>query len=238
MHSNFAIAKAVASKKARLVTKFLFEDVILVYMRAPTAILTDNAKSFVSAVVTELNTMLCIKGINTIPYTPHTNGLCERLNGILANMLAHYTNKNQSNWAKLVKPICFAYNALPHATTNISPCKAMFGYDPVTPMQVNMQSLHNDAIFSDLRLIKEEVEKYKGHKFLVNKCRYDANRRLPDFKKGDLVKVVDYSIATDHKQKLAFRFLGLFKVIEVVSPVLLCLNNRKKTLINVDKIYH
>ena len=48
--------------------------------------------------------------LTTTSYHPQTNGLCERLNHTLANMLSMYVNTNHNNWDQILPFVTFAYN--------------------------------------------------------------------------------------------------------------------------------
>ena len=115
--SKFAIAKAVRSTSARIVADFLFREVFLRMYVAPRHLLSDQSKSFLNKTIDELNLMFGTVGIKTTSYNPTTNGQCEHMNGTVVNMLSHYTNRGQSNWAKYVLPVTYAYNSMKHETT-------------------------------------------------------------------------------------------------------------------------
>lgn len=89
----------------------------------------------------------------------------------------------------------------------------MFGYKPLLPQDVNLVASQNDAIMGDMKAIREMVEKNKGYKWRINKRRFDAEKRFPDFKVGGLVKVLDQSVTSEHRQKLSSRFLSPFKYL-------------------------
>lgn len=105
-------------------------------------------------VISELNAMFGIKGLYTRLHTHQTNSSCKRLNVTLAKMLAHYSDKCHNNWAKLVKPLCYVNNALPHSTTGITLCEAMFGYKPLFLQDANIfLATHNDVVVGNMETI-------------------------------------------------------------------------------------
>ena len=55
----------------------------------PTEILSEHGSQFLSAVTKEMCRLLSLKQLVTTPYHPICNGLIEKFNGTLKNMLRH-----------------------------------------------------------------------------------------------------------------------------------------------------
>ncbi len=53
----------------------------------PVRIHSDNAPEFRGHVITQLKKMLSMKGKFTMPYRPQSNGLCERMNQTIENIM-------------------------------------------------------------------------------------------------------------------------------------------------------
>ncbi len=53
----------------------------------PVRIHSDNASKFRGHVITQLKKMLSMKGTFTMPYWPQSNGLCERMNQTIENII-------------------------------------------------------------------------------------------------------------------------------------------------------
>ncbi len=67
--------------------------------------------------------------INTSPYHPETNGLCERFNGSLADMLSMFCNSHQTDWDRCLSFVLFAYRTAAQATTGETPAYLLYGRD-------------------------------------------------------------------------------------------------------------
>ena len=90
-------AKGIPEKSASVVTSALFE-LIITRCGCPERILTDQGPEFVN----EVNAIMCkefsIERSLCSPYHPQTNGLTERCNQTLINILTRYVNSNKNNW--------------------------------------------------------------------------------------------------------------------------------------------
>ena len=62
----------------------------------------------------------------TAAYHPQTNGLTERLNKTIANMLAMYVDIDHKTWAAILPYVTFAYNTAVQETTQLSPYKLVY----------------------------------------------------------------------------------------------------------------
>lgn len=60
----------------------------------PSQVLSDRGAAFLSRLLKEICNLLGVKKINTMAYHPQTNGLTERFNRTLTDMLAKRVDKN------------------------------------------------------------------------------------------------------------------------------------------------
>ncbi|GFT12758.1 retrovirus-related Pol polyprotein from transposon 17.6 [Trichonephila clavipes] len=97
------------------IAKFLLEEIVLRH-GAPRVIITDRGAVFRSRLVSSLD--LCnIDHRFTTAYHPQTNGLTERFNKTLADMLSMYVDVEQKNWDEILPFVTFAYNTAKQETT-------------------------------------------------------------------------------------------------------------------------
>jgi transposase InsO family protein len=66
----------------------------------------------------------------TTSYHPQSNGMCERFNQTLLNMLGTLEPEQKKNWKAYVGPLVHAYNCTQHDSTGFSPYYLMFGRNP------------------------------------------------------------------------------------------------------------
>jgi hypothetical protein len=134
----------------------------------------------------------------TAAYHPQTNGLTERFNKTLMEMLSMFVSSHQDDWDEYLPYVTHAYNTSVHASTNETPFFLDHAYDAMQPsfLDILSRSVDSDGdrimdYKSDLmeRMIKarEEVERY-NHK-IPDKRTQKANERRHDhsFRMGDLV---------------------------------------------------
>ena len=95
----------------------------------PKEILTDQGTNFMSQLLQELYKMLGVKPVRTTPYHPQTDGLVERFNQTLKQMLRKIIDEEGRDWDKLVPYILFAYREVPQSSTGFSPFEMVYGRD-------------------------------------------------------------------------------------------------------------
>ncbi|GFS69447.1 transposon Tf2-6 polyprotein [Trichonephila clavipes] len=86
------------------IAKFLLEEIVLRH-GAPRVIITDRGAVFRSRLVSSLVDLCNIDHRFTTAYHPQTNGLTERFNKTLADMLSMYVDVEQKNWDEIL-PFC------------------------------------------------------------------------------------------------------------------------------------
>ncbi|UYV79479.1 hypothetical protein LAZ67_17002785, partial [Cordylochernes scorpioides] len=85
--TKFAITKALPTSESVEVATFFIKDVILMH-GAPREVITDRGRNFTSSMIRDLNKHCRITHRTTTAYHPQTNGLTERLNKTIADMLS------------------------------------------------------------------------------------------------------------------------------------------------------
>ena len=67
-------------------------------------------------------------------YRSQTNGLVERQNRTLVNMLRVYCSRYMTDWDKYLLQVVRAYNSTQHSTTGISPFMMLTGKERAMPL--------------------------------------------------------------------------------------------------------
>jgi len=128
----------------------MLEDLAKVYLHhvfskhgAPSDIVSNRGKTFVSNFWSSLCHLLHIKQNLSTTYHPETDSQTERLNQILEQYLRIYINYDQDDWYDLLPLAEFTYNNTPHSTTNLTPFFANKGYHP--HLEVSYDSVPSGA---------------------------------------------------------------------------------------------
>ena len=75
----------------------------------------------------EIGRLIRVKQLFTTPYNPRCNGLCERVNGILKEMLKKMCRERPQDWDRYLPAVLFAYREVPQVSTGFSPFELLCG---------------------------------------------------------------------------------------------------------------
>ena len=111
---------------------------------------THSPSSFIVTKAHNLNQISLLKSVRyykstktrTTPYHPQSDGLIERFNRTLLQVLATCVDNHPFEWEEYVQKVSMAYNTSIQATTGYSPFFLMFGWKAQLPVDVmyNMPS--------------------------------------------------------------------------------------------------
>lgn len=189
--------RAVPSASTLATAKFLIEQVFCRH-GAPSILVSDRGSNFISHVVQEINKLLSTKAATTTAYHPQANGLVERINGIIANMMSMYVNKYHSDWDRYLPFITFAYNSAKQDSTKMSPFFLLNAREPMTAQDVNsgieLEAHASRSEYAEvLKTHWPKVQQMAKQAIEGAQRRYTANynrkRKEVDFPIGSLVLV-------------------------------------------------
>uniref|UniRef100_A0A3B1J1Z4 Gypsy retrotransposon integrase-like protein 1 n=1 Tax=Astyanax mexicanus TaxID=7994 RepID=A0A3B1J1Z4_ASTMX len=145
------------NQSAKQVARRLWNDFFCVY-GFPKRIHSDQGANFESRLIKDLLEMAGVQKSHTTPYHPMGNGISERFNRTLGNMIRALPPKCKSRWPQMLQTLTFSYNCTVHETTGFAPFYLMFGRVPRLPIDVMFQNiLENDRV----ELKKKKVKKKK-----------------------------------------------------------------------------
>ena len=219
----------------------------------PRELHSDQGKQFESLLFQELCKYLQIHKTRTTPYHPRSDGLVERLNRTIKEMLSKYISSNQNIWDKYIDGITMAYNSTPHETTGITPYRMLFGTEMCIPLEIISENLPGEEMYTNeseyVRNMGAELEKmYRLAREMTcvsaerQKINYDKSAKHVSYEVGDLVRRHQKNIKTGTKVKLARCWTGPWQVIQRLSDVLYQIQhskNSKPVIVHADnlKIY-
>ena len=131
--TKFSQAYATRSKSSKAAATELFNKFIPQF-GLPHRIHHDRGGEFNSELFAELHRLGGIEMSNTTPYHPMGNGVVERLNRSLIQMLRSIPESEKKKWKQHLPSLMFAYNSTTHSTTGYSPFYLMFGRESKLPI--------------------------------------------------------------------------------------------------------
>lgn len=208
--TKYALAVPTKDMTART-TAEAFLNSFVVHYGFPQTIHTDQGANFEGRLIRELCQMARIEKSRTTPFHPQGNGVCERFNRTLLNMLGTLEPDQKSDWKTYISPLVYAYNCTRHSTTGFAPYTLMFGRRPRLPVDVVFGLINQEERCSYNKYVQSLKEKlqqsFELASNLANKAQqkqkkyYDLKARAAVLEKGDrvLVKAVYF----EGKHKLA-----------------------------------
>ena len=236
--------------EAETVSEVIFKGWIKRY-GCPGVIHSDQGAQFESELFQGLCRLFQIDKTRTTPYQPRSDGLVERLNRTIKDMLSKYLSANQTNWDRFIDGLVLAYNTTPHESTNISPYRMMFGREAKLPLDLLTETNNESELCerSEAEYVRELRENLDSlHKIaretlqkssLRQKSDYDRKVREVNYDVGDLVRRNQQKVAIGAKVKLGRHWTGPWTVIKRLSDVLYQIKhsrNSKPVIIHADNL--
>ena len=216
----------VANQEALTIAKLLAEKVVPVH-GVPKELLSDRGTNFLSKLMEELYRLLGIKKVNSTAYHPRTDGMVERFNRTLQDMLAKVSEKDPRNWDKKLPQVLFAYRTSPHESTKETPFKLLYGREATLP---TTEMLFPPTVQSSLTAgtYLEEMSKNMAEAWAVaqtsikksqtkQKRSFDKKASGVKYQAGDRVYLYRPSKASGPLRKLAMPYEGPYRVMEISS---------------------
>lgn len=214
---------AVRDQTAPTIAKLLTEKIIPRH-GVPTELLSDRGANFLSNLLAEVYSLMGIKKVNTTAYHPQTDGLVERFNRTLTDMLAKTAQADGKDWDQRLPYVLFAYRSSPQTSTGESPFYLLYGRDPQLPMDIALSAIPDRSLIdvgdyktllsSKLseawKLARKNVEKAQFRQ----KKAYDIHTKEDDLEVGDRVFVYMPAQKQCVNHKLVRPFHGPYRIVE------------------------
>ena len=204
---------------------------------------SDNGGSFTSEMMEEVCRLLNVKQSFSPAYRPAANGLVEKMNGTLKQMLRKMCIERPKDWDRYLDPVLFAYREVPNSSTEFSPFELLYGRTIRGPMAILKESLEEEEVPEEVmtsyeyvfnlrnrleetcKLAQENLEKAKS----VYKKQYDKKTKDRKFKEGDKVLL----LLPTEQSKLSMQWRGPY---EIISKVGQC--NYRIKVNGKERLYH
>ena len=213
----------------------------------PYSILSDQGQEFESNLFKELNNAMQTSKLRTTAYHPRTDGMVERKNRTLIDVLSKFASQ-EADWDLKLPLILFAIRTSEHASTGFSPFLLTYGKEARIPWDIlygapPSQPLPKEQWVAsrkkDMENIFEMVKQNTKRSQKHQKEYYDRNRKckFQSFETGDLVMLCDPA-ARVKDGKLNSPWSGPLKILEKLSDALyrLELKDGKDKIVNTERL--
>ena len=207
----------------------------------PSQIHSDQGAQFESNLFQALCRILGIEKTRTTPYHPQSDGLVERFNRTLEDMLSKVTETNHKNWDDCLPLVMMAYRSSIHETTGESPVRMMLGRDIQLPVHLMLGKgiPETQSVVSGVDYVKELRENlHKIHNISREKLlkSSDSQRKAYDFRKyfksyavGDTVYLHSSARKQGTSSKFHLPWTGPFLVVGKVSDLVYRIQRSSKS---------
>jgi hypothetical protein len=206
------------------IAELFFREIVRLH-GVPRSIVSDRDVKFLSYFWKVLWGKLGTKLLFSTTCHPQTDGQTEVVNRTLSTLLRTIIQKNLKNWEDCLPFIEFSYNRSVHSTTDFSPFEIVYGFNPLTPLdllplpvneRISLDGQKNAEMVKKLHeSVRQHIEK-KNEQY-ANKA--NKGRRQVIFEPGDWVWVHmrKERFPARRRSKLHPRGDGPFQVLERIN---------------------
>ena len=195
----------------------------------PREMLTDRGTQFMSDVMKEVSRLMSIRHLTTTPYHPACNGLVEKFNGTMKQMLKKMCEERPTDWDRYLDALLFAYREAPQDSTGFAPFELLYGRAVRGPLMIVRELWTNenaepetkttyqyvmdlrDKLDNTCQLVQEQLTKSHDR----YRQQYNRKAKSRSFKVDDEVLLL---LPTDNN-KLLMHWKGPFKVVGRVGKL-------------------
>ncbi|KAL5479408.1 hypothetical protein EMCRGX_G022928 [Ephydatia muelleri] len=216
---------AIQNQEALTVAKMLVDEMFCLFS-PPEQLHSDQGRQFEADLLKEVCTLLQIQKTRTMAYHPHCNGLVERFNRTLLDMLSTTVKDHKMDWDQCIRRVCLAYNSSVHASTGYSPFYLMYGRQVNLPVDLMYGSTpHEACTLGDyahtLRNNLTEAYVLAQRKGITEhnrqKALYDVKVHGAQYQVGDWVWLHSPAVPRGQCRKIHHPWTGPFKVVECIG---------------------
>ncbi|KAI8484640.1 hypothetical protein Bbelb_375810 [Branchiostoma belcheri] len=219
--TKYVNAYPLKRQDAATVANVLFTDFIREH-GIPTSLHSDQGRQFEAETMRSLYKALGIEKTRTTAYHPQGDGLVERFNRTLKDMLSKYVSTTGDDWDDHLPHVLLAYNTSVHASTGFTPfflthgreanlpADVIFGPNPQASSTVTSMA-YARSLASSLRTAFKQVRQNTRQASNKQKLAYDVDVSHKPYQAGERVWLHD---PTTVRQKLKPKWKGPYTVIE------------------------
>jgi hypothetical protein len=195
------------------------EDRVFSYLGVPEQLHSDQGAQFESKLMKELCAIWGVTKSRTTPYHAAGNGVVERGNRDLGDALRSLLlGAEETDWDLMLPHIMRSIRATPHHTTGETANYLMFGRELKLPDQLVYGSSIEKPMTREAYAVKLQERLQKVHDGLrqeQQRIRETDPVGPPKFTEGEYVLMVNKRLKKGQTAKLAPKFLGPYKILQV-----------------------
>jgi hypothetical protein len=187
----------------------------------PDRVITDQGSNFTSDLMRQVYGHMGIERNATTSYHPQSNGVVERFNRTLKDMLSKLIADRKDDWDELLEWALANFRAVPSVATGDTPFFLMTGRDPRMPLDTmgGAAGRRRDALAdgdkSQFVEVLMDIAQRARESILESqrkmKLRHDVSAKTKPLVVGDLVKLRVRARKPGHK--LRMRYTGPYRII-------------------------
>ena len=156
----------------------------------PSILHSDQGRNFESTILIQTLQAFGVTKSRTTAYHPQCDGMVERFNRTLLQLLRSYVDR-QDDWEKYLPLVLYAYRTSVHSSTGVSPFLLMYGRNQPqisfsSPHAFDTQS-YPEHLQAKLAELRDFVESNLAAAAESQKSNYDQHSRKASFLVGDTV---------------------------------------------------
>eukprot|EP00057_Strongylocentrotus_purpuratus_P021451 XP_011675925.1 PREDICTED: uncharacterized protein K02A2.6-like [Strongylocentrotus purpuratus] len=242
-YTKFVEAYPIPNEKASTVAPKLVKEFMCRY-GVPTEIHTDQGRNFESQLFKEVCQILGIKKTRTTAYNPKSDGMIERFNRTLLDMLVTLIEpgKNQRDWDKYVHihVATTAYRSSVHETIGEMPNMMMFKRElkmlsDQYVIQPNMEvgTHYVEELRDRMDKVYTRITEHSQKNLRRQKRNYDKKIAGSIYEEGNFVWLRNNQRHKGISPKLSYRWNGPFKIKTKLSDVIYRIKKSPGTKVKV-----
>ena len=157
---------------------------------------SDQGREFESDLISEMCKLLQVRKTRTVPYNLKSDGMIERANRTVIQMLTTLVNEARNDWDDHLPYVMMAYRASVHESTGLIPNKLVLNHETNLPIDLMVGATPDTPVcpvqyVEWLREASEHTLEFVQRNLRANAERqkrlYDRKGGLPSFEVGDSV---------------------------------------------------
>ena len=209
----------------------------------PLDIHTDQGKHFDSQLVHDICKLLQVKKTRSTAYHPESNGLIEKFNQTLGQLIRTHVLENQ-DWDEDIDLLMAAYRSTKHPATGYSPNYMMLGREVYSPLELQFPIRNNHiSHLTDQHRYAVELQERLSKCYLEarTKLKETAERQKRDYDTRTMKNAYDveslvYKFNNVH-HKFETPWSGPYIVLKKFSPAVYKIRNKHKSeVIHHDRL--